>query len=260
MAVLFSHLRRRRRRILAGLIGILILAPAILLFSGSYFARNPVTRFPAQGRPQPILVLSFSGDMGLHYGTGGVIARALSASGIAVTGINSPVLFRVGRTRAEIDAIVADFVRRAAVEAGDRRLVLLGQSYGADILQTGLAQLPADLRARVSAIVLVVPGETVFFRSDPSGLAYLDKPDSMGITTARTIDWAPLTCIYGVAEKDSLCPLLKGGPARVIGLPGGHYLNHDDATLVSRVEAAVRGQPSPVPPARGTGEAPAVRR
>ncbi len=30
MAVLFSHLRRRRRRILAGLIGILILAPAIL--------------------------------------------------------------------------------------------------------------------------------------------------------------------------------------------------------------------------------------
>ncbi|MGE7205540.1 AcvB/VirJ family lysyl-phosphatidylglycerol hydrolase [Sphingomonas sp. NPDC019816] len=252
MTALFFQLHRQRRRILAGLIGILILVPAILLYSGNYFAREPITRFPAQGKPAPILVLSFSGDMGLRYGTGGVIARALSASGIAVTGINSPVLFRTRRSRAEIDAIVADYVRRAAREAGRRRLVLLGQSYGADVLQTGLAHLPADLRARVSAIVLVVPGKTVFFRSDPSGLAYMGKPDSLGITTARTIDWAPLTCIYGVEEKDSLCPLLKGGTAHVIGLPGRHYLNHDDAALVARVEAAVRGgrasRTAPAPP------------
>ncbi|WP_314373293.1 AcvB/VirJ family lysyl-phosphatidylglycerol hydrolase [Sphingomonas paucimobilis] len=246
MAALLSHLHRQRRRILAGLIGMLILAPVIILYSGNYFARDPIVRFPAQGRPAPILVLSFSGDMGLRYGMGGVIARALSASGIAVTGINSPVLFRTKRTQAEIDAIVADFVRRAAMEAGDRRLVLLGQSYGADVLQTGLAHLPESLRARVSGIVLVVPGETVFFRSDPSGLAYMGKPDSLGITTARTIDWAPFTCIYGMKEKDSLCPLLKGGPAHIIGLPGGHYLDHDDAALVSRVEAAVRAAPSPV--------------
>ena len=117
MAALLSHLHRQRRRILAGLIGMLILAPVIILYSGNYFARDPIVRFPAQGRPAPILVLSFSGDMGLRYGMGGVIARALSASGIAVTGINSPVLFRTKRSQAEIDAIVADCVRRAAMEA-----------------------------------------------------------------------------------------------------------------------------------------------
>ncbi|MEJ8629085.1 type IV secretion system protein VirJ [Sphingomonas sp. I4] len=164
----------------------------------------------------------------------------MSAKGIAVSGINSPVLFRQPRTRAEVDALIADLVRRAAREAGERRLVLLGQSYGADMLQTGLARLPADLRARVAAIVLVVPGETAFFRSDPSGLAYRGQPDSWGISTARTIDWAPLTCIYGVKETDSLCPLLKQRNAHVVAMPGGHYLNHDDDALTAHVLAAIR--------------------
>lgn len=245
MSVLLSRLSRHRGRILAGVAALLVGGIAILLYSGNYFARDPVMRFPAQGRAQPILVLSLSGDMGLRYGMGGVVARGLSAAGIEVIGINSPVLFRVHRTREQVDTVIADAVRRAVAEAGDRRLVLVGQSYGADMLQTGLAHLPPDLRARVAAIVLVVPGQTAFFRSDPTGIAYMGKPDSYAITTARTIDWAPLTCIYGLKEKDSLCPLLKGGPARVIGLPGNHYLDHDDAKLVAAVLAAVHGGPSP---------------
>ena len=240
MSDLLARHRRNGRNIVAAILLLVITGVAILLYSGSYFDRDPFVRFPAQGPAQPILVLSLSGDMGLRYGMGGVIARSLSAAGIPVSGVNSPVLFRHPRTRGEVDALIADLVRRAAQEAGSRRLVLLGQSYGADMLQTGLARLPADLRARVAAIILVVPGETAFFRSDPSGLAYRGKPDSWGITTARTIDWAPLTCIYGIKERDSLCPLLKQPNAKVIALPGGHYMNHDDAALTAHVLAAVR--------------------
>lgn len=240
MPALSCPLARLLPRLLAALLGLLLIGLAILLYSGSYFARDPITRYPARGRAESILVLSFSGDMGLRYGMGGVVAKGLSEAGIAVTGVNSPVLFRQRRSGAQIDALIADFVRRAVAEAGDRRLVLLGQSYGADMLQTGLAHLPADLRRRVAGIVLVVPGETVFFRSDPTGLAYRGDPDSWGVTTARTIDWAPLTCIHGVAETDSLCPRLKGGPARLIGMPGGHYLDHDDHALIAQVLRAVR--------------------
>lgn len=87
-------------------------------------------------------------------------------------GVNSPVLFRKHRTATQVDAVIADLVRRAEAERGDRKLVLLGQSYGSDMLQTGLAHLPVDLRWAISAVILVVPGKTAFFRSDPSGLAY----------------------------------------------------------------------------------------
>lgn len=240
MSDILANLRRNRRKFVGAILLLIVGGVTFLLYSGSYFDRDPFVRFPAQGKVQPILVMSLSGDMGLRYGMGGVIARGLSAHGIAVSGINSPVLFRQPRTRAEVDALIADLVRRVVSEAGGRRLVLLGQSYGADMLQTGLARLPADLRSRVAAIVLVVPGETAFFRSDPSGFAYRGQPDSWGITTARTIDWAPLTCIYGIAETDSLCPLLKQGNAHVVAMPGGHYLNHDDAALTAHVLAAIR--------------------
>ena len=248
MSVRLAHLRRHYRRYLAAILFVIVAGLSILLYSGSYFDRDPFTRYPAAGRVQPVFVLSLSGDMGLRYGMSGVVARHLSARGIAVLGVNSPVLFRERRTRGQVDALIADLVRRAAREAEERRLVLLGQSYGADMLQTGLAKLPADLRARVSALVLVVPGKTAYFRSDPSGIAYMGRPDSMAITTARTLDWLPVTCIYGVEEPDSLCPLLKLPDAHVVAMPGGHYLNHDDATLNAHVLAAVRGRPFPAKP------------
>ncbi|WP_347091146.1 AcvB/VirJ family lysyl-phosphatidylglycerol hydrolase [Sphingomonas parapaucimobilis] len=248
MADLLARLRSRWLHILGTLLVLLAVAAAILLYSGSYFDKDPFTRFPAKGKVRPTLVLSLSGDMGLRYGMGGVIARALSEDGIEVLGVNSPVLFRKRRTAAQVNAVIADLIRRAEAERGERKLVLLGQSYGSDMLQTGLAHLPADLRAPISAVVLVVPGETAFFRSDPSGLAYMGKPDSLGVTTARQIDWVPMTCIYGVREPDSLCPLLKPqANVRVVALPGGHYLDHDDAALVAHVETAVRHAPSPSP-------------
>ena len=238
-----ARLRSRWRPILGAVLMLLVGGAAILLYSGSYFDEDPFTRFPAKGAAQPILVLSLSGDMGLRYGMGGVIARALSADGIEVMGVNSPVLFRKRRTAAQVDAVIADLVRRAEAEMGSRKLVLLGQSYGADMLQTGLAHLPVQLRAPIAAVVLVVPGEAAFFRSDPSGLAYMGRPDSVGITTARRIDWVPITCIYGVREPDSLCPLLKRPNVRVVALPGGHYLHHEDAALVAHVEAALHAAP-----------------
>lgn len=247
MVEFLARLRSRWRLMLGGALVLLAAIAAILLYSGSYFDKDPFTRFPAQGRVQPVLVLSLSGDMGLRYGMGGVIARALSADGVEVLGVNSPVLFRKRRTAAQVDAVIADLVRRAEAERGGRKLVLIGQSYGSDMLQTGLAHLPDDLRTPISAVVLVVPGETAFFRSDPSGLAYMGKPDSLGITTARRIDWVPVTCIYGVREPDSLCPMLKQPNVRIVALPGDHYLNHDDANLVAHVEAAVRRAPSPAP-------------
>ncbi|RZL54212.1 MAG: hypothetical protein EOP65_11695, partial [Sphingomonas sp.] len=59
-------------------------------------------------------------------------------------------------------------------------------------------------------------------------------------TTANRLTWAPLTCIYGVEEDDSLCPLLRVPGAQVIGMPGGHNIHHDETGLLRHVLTAVR--------------------
>jgi type IV secretory pathway VirJ component len=87
--------------------------------------------------------------------------------------------------------------------------------------------------------VLVVPGQTVYFRADPTSLYYHGQPDSLGSTTGPKIDWVPLTCIYGARETDSLCPSLTQHNATVIRLPGGHFLNNDPRLLVHMMLAAI---------------------
>lgn len=225
-------------------------AIAILFASAGFFDTDPLHVFPPRGPRRPIGVVYFSGDMGLRYGMGGPTATALAAHGIAVLGVQSSTLFAGRHDRDYVDGVVADAVREGLATTGTQRLVLIGQSYGADILQTGLAALPADLRTRIAGVVLIVPGDSVYFRADPSGLAYRGPPDSVATTTAATIDWAPLTCIHGRAETDSLCPNLQMSNLRmaklhVVAMPGGHFLHRDSAALATRVLAAVTAASDP---------------
>jgi type IV secretory pathway VirJ component len=236
----------RRWRRGAWLTGILSAIVVLFVYLAGYFDRDPVHLYPAigvrsSGAP-PIAVVNFSGDMGLRFLLGASTSRGLTQHGIPVVGITTPALFSRSRTRDELDAIVADGIRTTLARTGAKRVVVMGQSYGADIVQTGLADLPASLRARVAAIVLILPGNTVFYRADPSGLLYdHGTPDSMGATTGNRLTWAPLTCIYGVEETDSLCPLLTIPNARKVGMPGGHNIRHDASRLLAHVLAAIRG-------------------
>jgi len=239
MAVRASRSRLPRRLLsLVGLVAILVLAAR--LWSGGYLDRDAAWPFPAQGRPAPFDVLFFSGDAGMRFGMGPFIAQNFAAHGAAVTAISTSTLFRGGRTRAELDRIVADAVARAQAAAGSRRLIVIGQSYGADIVQAGLAHLPPPLRAKIAGVILIVPGMGTYFRADPTGLLYRFGPDRRSITTVPSIDWVPLTCIYGAQEEDSVCPLLRMGNATVIRLPGDHYLRRDKPLLAATALEAAR--------------------
>jgi type IV secretory pathway VirJ component len=221
---------------------VLAIAAALLTLAAmaGFFDRDPIRLFGDFGRGRvPVVALFFSGDLGLRFGMGPHVTQALAARGIPVMGVNSPTVFGRHRSRAEVDRVIADAVRGALARAHADRVVLIGQSFGSDVLGTGAARLPADLRAKVAAIVLVVPGQTVFFRADPTDLSYRGTPDARALDAARTLSWAPLTCIYGVRETDSLCPLLAA-PVTRIALPGGHFLNNDPHRLIATIIAALR--------------------
>jgi type IV secretory pathway VirJ component len=234
--------RFSRRSLLRGLRVTAVSSAFVCAFvaAAGYFDRDPVHVYPAVPPAADIAVVNVSGDMGLRFLLGASTSRGLTEHHIPVVGIATPVAFRFRRTRAQVDSFMADVVRTALARTGRRRIVVMGQSYGADIVQTGLAHLPADLRPQVAGIVLVLPGDSVFFRADPTGWAYHGTPDSIATTTANTLTWAPLTCIYGVEEDDSLCPLLRVPGAHVVGMPGGHNIRHDETGLLNHVLAAIR--------------------
>jgi type IV secretory pathway VirJ component len=222
-----------------------IAAMALLLVGGigylGYYGGPVLRDFPATA-PTPaaergMRVLFLSGDMGINAGMGPRLIAALNAAGLPVLAFNSLTAFGTRRTPDEGAAIVAAAVQRAERMPRTSRVVLIGQSFGADMLQYASARLPRPLRPKVAQVVLLVPGNTLLFKASPGGI--LDAgPDAAALPSASRIDWTRLTCIQGRLESVSLCPLLHGANVRRIALPGGHFMNYD-VPLIARTLRAV---------------------
>ena len=201
-------------------------------FGGPIFRDEPATA-PATMRGTRVLLLS--GDMGINAGMGPRLIAALNRAGLPVLAFNSLAAFGTRRTPDEVAAIVAAAVARAERMPGTSRVVLVGQSFGADMLQFGGARLPRALRPKVRQVILLVPGNTLLFKASPGGV--LDgAPDAPAAPSAQRLDWTPVTCIQGAGEAASLCPLLHHPNVRRVVLPGGHFLDYD----VSRVARTLR--------------------
>lgn len=235
-------LPRRRAAIWAGCaLILLLLGVAGFGAATGFFDTDPGRLYPARsGQRQRVAALFLSGDLGLRFGMGARLVPALAAHDIPVYAISSSTAFRAQRSQAFVDALVANSARQALDRSGADRLLLIGQSFGSDILVAGAGALPPDLRARVAALVLVVPGRSIFFRADPTELRYRGAADADGVVAVRSLGWAHLICIYGQRETDSLCPLLRGRTVQAIALPGGHLLNRDPDRLIRTLFDALR--------------------
>jgi len=237
---------RRLKRWAAATLGVAaVLFVGLLGFTG-YLGGPVFTDLPpAAVAPPPALrgvaVALLSGDMGFRMGMGRAVADRLAAQGVPVVGVNTLAYFRTRRTPREAGRLVEAAARRALAVAGTRRLVLVGQSFGADMLQAGLPAFPEALRRRIALVALVVPGATIVYRASPSNLFGLERPEVDGFATARRLDWAPVLCVYGVEETASLCPGLRQRNVRRVGLPGGHPLRRDSDRLYRTLMDAVAG-------------------
>ncbi len=223
---------------------ILILAGALGYAGYLGWFGGPVYRLiPAGGATPPAqrgtAVVLFTGDSGVNAGMAPKVMVALGARGVPVLGVNSLTSFATRRTPAEARQIVVAAVRHALALPGVTRVVLAGQSFGADMVQYAASDMPAGLRPRIAQVLLSVPSGTLLFKATPGGL--LDgAPDRPALPSAQAIDWAPVLCIYGAEETDSICPQLRRPNVRAVALPGGHHLHSDAALLADTMWQAIR--------------------
>jgi type IV secretory pathway VirJ component len=124
-----------------------------------------------------------------------------------------------------------------------QKVVLIGFSFGADVLPFLVSRLPADLAADVSLVSLLSPERSTAFEVETTG--WLGVHNSSGMPIApelQKLSKFHLQCIYGTDEgANSLCttPTAAAVGASVLAKSGGHHFDQDYGTLADQILAAV---------------------
>ncbi|CAN5802033.1 virulence factor family protein [soil metagenome] len=198
----------------------------------------PIVEAPvAANVPGSRFAVFISGDGG-WAGLDKGIAAALVAQGVPVAGFDSLRYFWTARTPEGLATDLDRVIRYYAARWRRSDVILIGYSQGADVLPFAFNRLPASTRANVRLTALLGPGQKASFEFHvsnwigPSG----DRPIA---PEAKKLSAATTLCIYGVSERDSLCPELTPRNARALALTGGHHFGGEYDVLAGRILEAM---------------------
>jgi type IV secretory pathway VirJ component len=205
----------------------------------------PLVEVPAKGTAGDTLAsetfaVILSGDGG-WAGIDREVASALSSRGIPVVGLNSLQYFWTARDPDGIARDLDRILRHYLAAWKQRRALLIGYSLGADVLPFAAARLPADLLAQVELIVLLGPSPAASFEfhlGDWLGVGG-DRGQPV-LPEVKKLSGHPLLCIYGKAEKDSLCPQIVPPLGKAVALEGAHHFGGRYDALADLILAEAR--------------------
>jgi type IV secretory pathway VirJ component len=168
----------------------------------------------------------------LLTGTGGWattdrgLSRALAQGGIPVVGWNSLRYFLTGKSPGRAAGDLELILRRYLQRWHKEKVVLIGYSFGADVMPFLAGRLPRDLAERVSLIALLGPSGRADFRFHVTDLLGKDSRDSLPtLPELERLRGTPILCVLGAEEKNSYCPRLPEGLAVLLVRPGGHIVD-----------------------------------
>jgi type IV secretory pathway VirJ component len=180
------------------------------------------------------MAILLSGDGGWS-GLAQSVAAALAREGIGVAGLNSLKYFWQPRTADETTRDVeriADYYQR---EWHADRIVLIGFSFGADVLPIVTSRLRKDLRGRIEGLSLIAPSSVANFEVQVTSWLGVRHPGQPTLPALESLAGLPMVCIYGEDDVDAVCPTLPAGLARIEKLDGGHHFGGDFDAVARQV-------------------------
>ncbi|MDE2135935.1 MAG: virulence factor family protein, partial [Gammaproteobacteria bacterium] len=199
----------------------------------------PVNEVPAGGS-SPELALLLTGDGG-WAGLDQELAARLAQSGVPTVGLNSLKYFWSERTPEETARDVARLLRHYLVAWNKQRVLLVGYSFGADVLPFVVNRLPADLRARIASVSLLGIDANASFEVSVADWVGSGGGGPRTVPELAALAPMPVLCIYGEGEADSICPGLPAGGAVTRAQIGrGHHFSGEYSALADRILAFAR--------------------
>jgi len=195
----------------------------------------PVNEVHSQGNSDEFALL-LTGDGG-WAGLDQELAAHLAARGVPTVGLNSLKYFWTQRSADETAKDVARVIRHYLASWGKKRVLLVGYSFGADVLPFVVNRLPADLQSQIATVSLLGVDSTASF--EVSVADWLGN-DATGLPTRpelANLAVKPVLCIYGEGEQDSICPGLQAPRVTSEQVGTGHHFGGEYAQLAEKILA-----------------------
>ncbi|HSP97126.1 MAG TPA: AcvB/VirJ family lysyl-phosphatidylglycerol hydrolase [Candidatus Dormibacteraeota bacterium] len=207
-------------------------------------AELPLVEVPAE-KTHGLMAIIYSGDGGWRD-IDKELGETLAAGGVPVVGVDSLRYFWRKRTPEEVGQDLGRIIDAYGTRWQTPRVILVGYSFGADILPFAYNRLPAAGRDRVALVSLlgVEPraafefSVTGWFGGEPPADAPAVLPEVLRIPADK------VQCFYGEEEDDTLCrdPALAG--VELIQTTGGHHFDGEYDALAQRMITGVHRRES----------------
>jgi type IV secretory pathway VirJ component len=163
------------------------------------------------------------------------VAAGLAAAGVPVVGWSSLRYYWTPRTPEAAALDLARIVEHYSAAWKKERVLLIGYSFGADVLPFLVNRLPSPALARIGGVSLLGLSDTAAFEFHVSswlgGGADARHPTAPEVARLTV----PVTCVHGADEADSGCLGFRGPRVRVVPVGSGHHFGGRYERLVELI-------------------------
>lgn len=165
------------------------------------------------------------------------VAQILAEKGVPTVALDSLSYFWKPRTPEETASDVEDTINVYLKKWNKKRVILIGYSFGADVLPFIVNRLSEETRKKVSLVALLGMGKTAAFEFRLSSWMNADTHASRLPISPEIakMNWVNAICIYGVDDDAANClPNTKFG-VKAISMPGDHHFDERYDELVNHI-------------------------
>jgi type IV secretory pathway VirJ component len=198
----------------------------------------PLVEYPV-AKPSPLLAVIYSGDGGWRD-LDKQIGEALAAAGVPVIGVDSLRYFWHRKPPDILAADLAAVVREYRARWKTSQLMLVGYSFGADVLPFAVNRLPDEVRAGLCQVSLLGLDATAAFEFSIAGWFGADVAETPVLPELLRLDPRLVQCFYGEEEDESLCRDPALHDMEIVETEGGHHFGGDYDVLATRILAGAR--------------------
>lgn len=187
----------------------------------------PLTELAATPKLDTMAIF-YSGDGGWRD-IDSQIGEYLQTQGIPTVGVDALRYFWSRKDQAttakDLGRIIDAYRKKWKVN----NVLLVGYSFGADVIPSAFDALPARLKAPVRQMSLLALTKSVDYEISVTGWFGAEGKFQGGTTldAVAKVDPALVQCIFGTDDDDAVCADLKDKGAEVVELPGDHHFGND---------------------------------